>query len=102
MNPAKMIKLLSTYGRTQSSDLTPSIVGSIADALGYEPTVDDATFTKVVDLLRTENIDTLADIIPATKVHEHLKSFFKPKGAAEEDTNLAICWHCGEFSNPQV
>ena len=97
---ARQFSALAKYAGLTTDQLTREVVQDIATKLGFEVVVDDTKFGEVVNLLKANNVDGLADLIANNDVAEKVKSLLQP--VAAQDDHMIICPHCGEYINPQV
>jgi hypothetical protein len=98
--PGLGLASLFKYANLKSADLTPAIVGEIAKTLGMPGEVTDEKFQRVVAMLKDDNVDGMADLVSNKTLIAKLRELLGAP-AADEDRNLFICAHCGEYNNPQ-
>jgi len=89
------------YATLKSSELTAPILTDIANGLGMEVTVTDEVKDQILGILKSDNIDSLADLLGSPAVFPKIQSALM-KSADSYDDNLIICPHCHEYINPQV
>jgi len=99
----KAFASLSKYANLKTADLTQPILAEIVSALGFSDAVSTEQFGAVANLLRENNVDGVADLIPNEVVVKKLKGFFSPQvKAAANDDNMFVCPACEEYSQPAI
>lgn len=97
----KALSLLTKYGTLRVDDLTVSIVQDIADSLGFEIIADQRTLDAVVVLLRSADIDGLADLASKPEVLARVAQFFM-RAEPQSHEVIRVCNHCGNFNIYEV
>lgn len=92
---------LLKYATLKSSELTAPIVMEIAKGLGIDAEVTDETMASLSNILKIENIESLADLLGSPTVFPKIQKLLMDSVQAVDD-NLIICPHCHEYINPQV
>lgn len=92
---------LLKYATLTSGQLTAPIVAEIAQGLGINADVTDETMESITSILKSGDVNTLADLLGSPTIFPKIKDLLIAS-AAPEDDNLIICPHCQEYINPQV
>lgn len=92
-----MLVSLLKYASLTTDMLTPVIVADIARTLTSKPIdVDNKLFTEVVEALKSDDVDRLADIAQKPELISRLKNLVDKQSSLIDD-NMTICPHCGEW-----
>lgn len=77
--------------------LTPVIVGDIVSTLTSRTVdVNNKLFNEIVDALKSDDVDRLADIAQKPQLVARLKTLVETHQNVL-DENMIICPHCGEW-----
>lgn len=92
-NP-KLAGLLK-YATMGSADLTTDALKDIASAFGYEIDPSEAMLGQVTALLKSDDIDKLADLASRPDVFNKIIPLIKPP--EPEGVDMIVCPHCNGF-----
>lgn len=88
---------LLKYAAVTTDMLTPVIVGDIVKVItSRDVPVDNKLFNEIVESLKADDVDRLADIAQKPELVSRLKTLIESRDSAIDD-NMIICPHCGEY-----
>lgn len=98
--------LLQRYGSLRSDQLTVDVLRDVVGAFGVQKQLSPHVTEQVVELLRKDDIDTLADLAGNPAALQQLIAFVKglpddSASAATDDANsgaVKACRFCGKFN----
>lgn len=88
---------LAQFKDMRLADLTPAVVGDVAKVLGLDVDVTADTTARVVELLRGENVDAMADLLNKPESVQKLHNFLRGEHV---DWNIMFCPHCRNAITP--
>jgi len=86
----KKLQLLK-FANLTSKDITPAVITEIASVFDYE--LSDSTISKMAELIKLDDGDTLADWIGSPTNLGRLKALLSPEDS-EDGPTVVLCPHC--------
>lgn len=90
----KALVKLAPYLNKRVDDIDFNDFGKIIGVFQKDVPVDQETFDAVRELLKSQNIDKISDMLGSDSVLPKLMTYIKPKEPIE---NMVTCPHCGSF-----
>lgn len=87
---ASKYKDLFKYADLTLAQLTPEVLTDIARAVGYDVTIDPAMASVVVDVLRKDDVNKLADLMSNTGALNHVMKAFQDQVIKHEVTSFDL------------
>lgn len=89
----KLLSLMK-YANVTISELKPEIINDILSALGQDELVAPDDLSGIIEVLRADDVDKLADMLQRPDVLPKIMPHLVKK---DDDMNMIICPHCDGF-----